>query len=379
MKNFKIFFKAKWEFFPPKKRALLIYDGNNNPFSELMNRYDFNILYTRGEKLNLTILILCFFKKKFNSNNYIKEYLRFAKPKLVLTFIDNNPKFYGIHKYGSFKTAFVQNGIRTKFSDIFSDKYKVIVNKKNKKNFKVDFMFVFNSKIGKLYNSFIKGNAISIGSFKNNLSKINNKKENKILIISTFRDYKKDRLVDDGINWGEFTKNDDFFVKWLVCFANKYKIKIDVLGRYSLSQTKKEFTYFKKFFGKNNFNFIENDIKKSSHKVIDKYKYCFTIDSTLGIENLVRGGRVGFFSNRSNKYPIISRKFGWMEKFKKKGLFWTYENDKKELERIFKTVVFSDQKKWNSLTKKYQKNIMSYDFNNVKFNKIVNKILNKYK
>ena len=52
MKNFKIFFKAKWEFFPPKKRALLIYDGNNNPFSELMNRYDFNILYTRGEKLN---------------------------------------------------------------------------------------------------------------------------------------------------------------------------------------------------------------------------------------------------------------------------------------------------------------------------------------
>ena len=26
MKNFKIFFKAKWEFFPPKKKALLIYE-----------------------------------------------------------------------------------------------------------------------------------------------------------------------------------------------------------------------------------------------------------------------------------------------------------------------------------------------------------------
>ena len=292
---------------------------------------------------------------------------------MVLTFIDNNPKFYSLHRLGNFKTVFVQNGLRSKISDIFAN--KLVTNRKNKKRFKVDYMFVFNSSIGKLYNSFISGKFISIGSFKNNKFKLSkSKKKNKIIVISTFRDHDKNRLIGNDISWGEFTKNDKFFLNWLITFAKKYQIQIDVLGRYSLSKNDKEYIYFKSFFKNYKFSYIDNYKNRDTYGILDNYNFAFTIDSTLGIECLSRGGRVGFFCNRLNKIPIISRKFGWMENFEDKGPFWTYKNSYNELERIFKTVVFSKKDKWKSISKKYKEKIMVYDVNNEKFKTILRRI-----
>lgn len=376
MKKLKIFLMAKWEFFMPERKKVLIYDGNNNPFSNYFKRNDYNVLYTRGERIIIPLLLKCLIKNKFNVDGYISEFISYTKPKLIITFIDNVPKFYALHKIGKFKTIFVQNGLRSKFSDIFAN--KDIINKKNKKNFKVDYMFVFNSKIGSIYNSFIKGKTIPIGSFNNNNNKINNiKKKYKILLISTFREHKRNRLTHKKITWGEFTKNDKNFVEWLIAVASKYKIPIDVLGRYPLNKNgaNQEFEYFKKIFKNNSFSYKENFYGRNTYSILDKYKFCFTIDSTLGIESLARGGRVGFFSNRGERLPIVTRKFGWMEGFNKRGPFWTYKNDKKELERIFKTVILSKNKTWKLISNQYRSKIMPFDPLNKKFKSIIKNII----
>ena len=339
MNKFKIFLAAKWDLFLKKRKNFLIFDGNNIPFFEYISKKQTNILFTRGEKLNLYILFQCFIKKKFNVDGYISEFIKFACPKVILTFIDNNPKFYTLYKYGNFKTIFVQNGLRSKVSDIFAN--KIITNNKNKKNFKVDFMFVFNKTIGKLYNSFVSGKVLRIGSFNNNKFRIlKNKKKSKILIISTYRDYDKIKLINKNVSWGQFTKNDRYFVEWLILLAKKYKLEVDVLGRYSLHKNNKEYLYFKNFFKSFKFNYISNYFNRNTYNILDSYKFSFTMNSTLGIECLARGGRIGFFCNRSNKIPTISRKFGWMENFSRKGPFWTYENTFQEFNRIFHKVVF---------------------------------------
>ena len=144
-------------------------------FLTIFAKINLTFFSLEGEKLNLFILFKCFIKNKLNFDGYVNEFIKASQPKVVLTFIDNNPKFYSLHSLGNFKTVFVQNGFRSKISDIFAD--KLVTNSINKKRFKVDYMFVFNSTIGKLYNSFISGKYISIGSYKNNKFKLSKKKK----------------------------------------------------------------------------------------------------------------------------------------------------------------------------------------------------------
>ena len=369
MRYLKVFLQTKWIFNPPKKKDVLVFDGNNNPFEKYISKKKLGVLYSRGEKLNIFILIRCVLKNKFSVNGYFKEYIEYVNPKLIITFIDNSVKFYELKKMTKCKTAFIQNGLRSEVSDIFSKK---MLKKIKNKDLKVDHMFVFNKIIGKRYNSFIKGSFHEIGSFNNNSKKISrSKKKEEILLISTFRNYDKSKTIDNNTTWGEFSKNDNTFIKYLITQAEKDNIKINVLGRYSLKNNKSEFEYFKYFFKKKEFGFIDNYKGRDPYKLIDAYKYSFTIDSTLGIENLSRGGRTGFFCNRPNKYPFISRKFGWMEGFANKGPFWTYSDKESEFIRVYKNVIFKNLIYWKNIKKKYTSKIMPYDDKNKIFTNFI--------
>ena len=61
MSLIKIFLNSKWDLIRIKKRKFLLVDGNYNPFTKYYDKKDFNILYTRGEKINIRILIKCIF------------------------------------------------------------------------------------------------------------------------------------------------------------------------------------------------------------------------------------------------------------------------------------------------------------------------------
>ena len=375
MKYLKVFFKAEWIFTSPEKKDILVFDGTNNPFHKYISKKRSGVLYSRGEKLNIFILLKCLIKNKFSVNGYLKEYIEHVNPKLIITFIDNSEKFYELKKMTKCKTAFIQSGIRSEVSDIFSKK---ILKKIKNKDLQVDHMFVFNEVVGKRYNSFIKGSFHEIGSFNNNSKKINTlKKKEEILLISTFRNYDKTKTIDNNITWGEFSKNDNTFIKYLITQAEKDNIKINILGRYSLTNSEYEFEYFKYFFKKKKFRFIDNYKGRDTYKLIDTYKYSFTIDSTLGIENLSRGGRTGFFCNRPNKYPMISRKFGWMEGFANKGPFWTYSNKENEFIRIYKNVIYKNFNYWKNMKKKYTSKIMPYDDKNKIFTTFIKSSIKK--
>ena len=83
--------KTKFQIQRPKISDILIFDyvGADN-FAKYLKNYNYDILHTRGEKINLYVALKCLFNFKLNFENYIKYYIKISKAKIVITFIDNN-------------------------------------------------------------------------------------------------------------------------------------------------------------------------------------------------------------------------------------------------------------------------------------------------
>ena len=360
-----VFFSKK-VFLLPKKKEILIFDqtGSHN-FFKYLKRYNYSILRTRYEELNIPIFFKTFFQFKFNYQSYLINYINCVNPKLILTYMDNNPRFYKLKKEdSSFKTVFVQYGIRSSFNDIFALKSKL-----KKRDNKVDKMFLANKTICKKYSSFVNGQTIPIGYFKNNMVKIlKTKKKKEILYISVFRNYKNSQRIFKNVTYGDFFSNDSFFFKWLEKYCLQNKLKINILAR---SDNNKNFLnekkYFEQFFSSPNIIF-EN---KNPYKHLDKYEYIITNDSTLGIENLARGGKACFVCNAPNKFPLNTRKFGFTEGLKKNGPFWTRENNSRQFKKVLDYLIKSKRKSW----KKYVDKVVMRDKNNKIFQECINNIL----
>ena len=362
---------SKWVLKKPKERPMLIIDGINNPFSLYFDVKQYNIFYRRFEEINFYIIYKCLIDLNLSAQNYLKNFIKYSKPKILITSIDNYASFYQYSKNFGIKTAFVQYGNRTYYKDVFSD--KTINNQKNKSKFFVDYMFVFNKKIGEIYKNFINGNIIEIGSFRNNFKKYNNKKKKEVLFISGFRGK---NLIDYYENNPKniFYKNDKKLIKWIYEESKKNKLKFNILGK-SAKYNDDEEKFFTKILDTKKINFFMNFAKRNTYKILNNYKYVFVIESTLAIENLANSGRTGFFFNRPNKFPITSRSFGYMEKLKPNGKFWMTGEDKREFSRVFNFVINATNKEWNNETKNIKKIVMPVDLGNKKFLRIINSIL----
>tara|TARA_B100000242_G_scaffold119181_1_gene83433 strand:+ start:777 stop:1934 length:1158 start_codon:yes stop_codon:yes gene_type:complete len=374
------FFKAKWIFQKPKKCQILGFNNlafertNSKLFKKYLVNIGFEIIHTNFEKINFFILLKCLINLKVNPQEYYKHYINESDPKIVLSLIDNSKKFWMIRKNIKAKTIFIQPGIRCHF---FADDFyrKNFTKKKKQRKYTVDFMFVINDTYGKKYSSFIKGKTISIGSFKNNFEKKTTKRRlREICFISSFRALEESQIYASNLTWGFYNKNFKFFLKWLSEYSTKNNLKINIIGKNFNNQGIKEKNFYNKNLDGIKFNYFPAHNKRKTYKLLDRFEYVFTIDSTLGLENLARGGRTGFIGNTPNIYPLSTRKFGWNENLPKNGKFWTSENNFKEFQRIFDFVTKGKKKEWIKEFSKIKK-IIKFDEKNKTFFNIINKIL----
>lgn len=365
--------KAKLKFLPPKKRKILIFDGISNPFHKYLKKKDYNILYRRGEELNLFIILNCILKLSLKSKTYYKLFIKYSNPKIILTAIDNSMVFYQLKSITKIPTISIQNTQRTYMDDL-----TFIKKVSKKKSFSVDYMLTFNERTSKDYQKYIFGNKIVLGSFLSNSEQIKNKKsEKKMLLISTHKPDHISKKNDKKLR--DFYKNDDEVIKQIHFFCEKNQIPLCILGR---NISNKNIELEKEYFARltsNKVKFLHNFRGRKNFEIMDKFKYLIAIEGTLGIENLSRGGRSGFIFNRPNNKEYMSRRYGALEGLKRKGPFWTSYNDKKEFIRVCKYLVFASEKSWKHSRKKYASKVMTHDKNNKKFLNIINKILNENK
>ena len=375
-------FLSKWIFSLPKEKKILVIDGALNPFSSYFKKNEMNILYRRGEEINISILFLCLIKFEISGLGYYKQYIKLAKPKIILSAIDVYPNFYLLSKITKVKTAFYQRGRLSYMAGVLFN--KSINNKNNKKKFHVDYIFTQNKCAAKLYNSFTSGKTVCIGSFANNIKKRKIKrKKREVLYISTYKPHNdyvpkiKEKKNITNKPGESFYKYDELVIKTLNELSNKNNLNFTVLGRNTGENLKNEKKYFNNVI-KSKYNFITRSKNKTSNDIMDEFEYVFTDFSTLGVENLSKGGKTGFIFAKPDIYSWHTVRIGGLENFNSQGPFWTTvkKNNKKEFTRVFNFVVKSNTNTWKKAGRKYTAQLMEYDPGNKMFLKIIKKVIN---
>jgi len=374
---FNFFFKGSYKFNVPKKNDVLIFDSVGSEYIyEYLYDYDFSVLETRGEVINIYVLIMSVLKIKLFLSNPIKSYLfsyiKCVSPKLVITFIDNSRIFYEISSYfPDIKTIFIQNGIR---DEVF---FHILP---TKKTFKVDHMLVINRAFGELYKKKIAGRTEVIGYFKSNFYEINKKNNNNqyVLFISQYENKVNSKIKNlylknrNPFEWCETLQNEIKLIQLIDLWCKQNSIKLVVAGR-EVEYIDEEYDYYKKYLKLSDWDFT-NTSKKNGYDQVDKAEVVVTLDSTLGYESLARGNKTLFFVTREYEEQILYP-FGWPIKMDSDGFFWTTHSDKKEFDRIMNQIFNLGKPHWKKLLGKLNADLFIEDSGNMKFKLLLKNIL----
>lgn len=359
----------------PKRSPVLIFDNSGSHlFLKYFNQEDVDILYVRNEQINLYVLIKTIFSGKLNSLAYFNQYIKYVKPKVVLTFIDNNNFFYKLkNNYDSAKYIVVQNSIR----DGGSNEY-AINNPSECTDFLADFSFCFNREVGSRYSRSLKCQSIVIGSFKNNIiNKFDNKIKDfkRLIFISQYRETDKySNLMYTTIDGNKILKQDfyapdEILIAKLKDFCKLNNLELAIAGS-TFSEKGNEYKFYQNVLGDEGWNFFPRtkDIFSSYYQVFSS-KYIVCLESTLGYEALTRGKRVAFFPCRKKFIDAKGRNFD--AAFESKGEFWTDDISQDEFDRVMKNITETNDNAWQKILNKHLTKIIEYDSGNRKFIKLM--------
>lgn len=365
--------KAKYVLTLPKKNVFLIFDRNSTKvLKKTFPKKKFFTLDTRYETINLPILFKTFLGLKFSYRSYIVKFIEYINPKVLITLIDNNKFFFKI-KLKNGKKVLIQNSRRGQLVDLFGD----INNSEKKEGYKVDYMFVQNKHIGKLYNKFIEGRIIPFGNIRSNNERIVKiKKRYDLIYISTGRYDLGDNYILGDIKKKKIYEKEIELLKLIKEFCQKNKIKLFILGKDI--DFIKEKKYYQNVLGEKNFHFIRNFKNRKTYKIVDNCNMIVGMDSTLIYEAFSRGAKCFFASFRFRlNFHIKSTAFPWPQKLPSRGKFWINYFDKRKVYQSLMEVYFLKKKQWYKVSQKFKNDVMPYDANNTILKKYLEPLLSK--
>jgi surface carbohydrate biosynthesis protein len=367
-----LFYQIKKKFF--ENYNLILFGESDEISKKLLGDINYyhikDIKYNSYKNINFFFLIKIFFSLKSLKAlikdgifvSYLVSVISFYKPKLFLTFIDNNIKFYYLKKYfNTVKFVAIQNGARHKLYDLFG--HPDI----KKKNLSCDAIFVFGGDIKKMYKRYISANFYTVGCYRNNLFKIQKiKKKRTIVFISQFRNHDENSYInhfgEKVITWRQFNKIIYEVLPIILDFSFKNNLKLLILGCYKPWQI--EYDYYKKILNKtSHWQFIKAESYKKSYFTIDSSELVVNIWSTLGYESLSRSNKTCFLRSK-NFGSFDDRNFGWPGKYNERGRFFTNEINKKKIYSILNYLKNVSNNDWLIQCNKYKKDIMKYEYGN---------------
>jgi len=357
----------KFIFKKPKKNNILIFDRVGlNVFKLFFYDSQFEVLDRRKESINVYIILITIFNdglKDFKTN-YFKNYLMTVNPKIVLTFIDNNFRFFLLKKhYPKAKYICIQNGIRDE--NFFKELKKYY---DFNKNLEIDYFFIFNKIMKKKLLPYIKSKYYETGSIKNNFyfrkKNIKHKYKKYITFITQTTSF--------------FRPIEVIVFKELQKFCSQKKINLVFLEKKKSDIFNEDF--FRNKFGPEKWIYEKYKNMQNTYEIINQSFMVIFIDSTLGYEALSKGIRVACFPYKSlNKNfrknnihnNLLPNKFGYPGNFANKGPFWSNYANKDMIIPLLNKVYNYKHNQWKNIFNQYSSLIMKYDSKN----KIIKKVL----
>ena len=371
-----LFWRSKKAWRKPGKGKVLIFDrAGSEIFLSYLDPKNVEIVDRRQEKINYYVLFKCLLRWRLSFLNYNFEYLKCVKPKVALTFIDNDSSFFLLKdQQKDLITVSVQNGLLRDMGNVFgfSKKHPRLRNKH-----KSDYMLVFGDASGREYAKYIEGNTIPIGSFRNNFYQTNTQKAAKsVLFLSQYRAHSN-------------AKSPPFFTdnKWITHqqFFSAEKVLLPLLQKYCLknelelkicmsSDTEHERNYFRALLRSETCELLPRINSFSSYENVDAAGFVVFTESTLGYEALALGKKTAAFALRGKLLGIVSRNFGWPADLPDKGPFWTNYADEREVKRVMDYITSVNDEEWGQIRQRYVSELMEYDPGNTRFLKLMREI-----
>ncbi len=305
--------------------------------------------------------------------NEIKNY----KPKFVITTTDNDLRFYLLKQYfdKNIKFIAIQNGIRSKFLDMFDNPLL----KSQKENLTADYYLSFGNNIKNILNKYIRTKVISIGSFKSNFV-ITKKKfssysqKNCILYISTFRNRSKIEILGRSLNnqivyYKNLLNEEIILIKQLKKYCLKYNLKLSIAGS-SLSSSNNEIKFYKNILSNCKWKFYKREDIFSNYRLLDQFEIIVTNGSTLGYEALGRNKKVAFFFRNFSPYKK-DWLYGWPDQRLPKGFFYSNSLIENEISRVLNNLRNVKNSKWRSILLREKNRYMHFYIGNNKLKDIL--------
>jgi surface carbohydrate biosynthesis protein len=368
--------RLRWRFKKPKQRDVLLYFKTGaDVISPYFKPNEFQVLDLRESEVNIPIAIRCLLTGNLSAENYARQFIKVAKPKLILTFIDNFPPYYLLkNEFPRIKVWLIQNGVRSDRGDLFG----LLKATSPRSIYKVDKMYVFGTAIGKKYLDYISGETVVHGSLKNNLVPISPPKKNTVAYISTYRPGQKRSFVvpesqpEQPITYEQIVTQRERVILWLAKYCAENNLKLTIVGKDEDPQREKN--YYRSLLKNYKFEFVARRQASSSYDAIDKSEFVVFTSSTLGYESLARGKRTAALMLDAEIIGAEALKFGWPAKLQDDGPFWTHQLNEVRLDEIMDFLREVGDAEWDKIRTQTIKDVIVFDPDNSKFRESVDQI-----
>jgi surface carbohydrate biosynthesis protein len=311
--------------------------------------------------------MLCLFNIFFSINSiralfidnlkisYLVSYINLLSPKILITSIDNDKKFYQLKKYFyHIKFISFQNGFRRKTNDFFEHTDK-------SENLLCDYFYAWGHKIASEYKKFIKAKYIIFGSLKTyfiNKDFFYKKKKPLIYISQTKKSfyYLKN---ENQFNVPAYFRYEKKLLRLLCQYCFSKNITLTILNR---TDSKNEIKYFKKILTcKFKFIKIKDFSRIKKYKILGDYQLAVTIMSSLGLENFSLGRKTVFFPPTicKNINPFNDIDISWPGKTENNDLFFFRNPNLKSMSSLLDNAFKISIHDWKTRIAKFNKIIIA--------------------
>jgi len=368
--------RLKCRFKKPKRRdVLLFFKTGVEVIAPYFEPNQFQVLDLRESEVNIAIAIRCLLTGDLSSDNYAREFIKAAKPKLIVTFIDNYPPYYLLKdEFPNIEVWLIQNGVRSDRGDLFG----LLKATSSSRTNQVDKMFVFGTAIGKKYLEYISGETVIHGSFKNNLVTILPPKKNSVAYISTYRPSQRRSFVvpesrpELPITYEQIVIQREKAILWLAKYCAENNLELTIVGKDESPQ--REENYYRSLLKNHKFDFVARRQTSSSYEAIDRSEYVVFTSSTLGYESLARGKRTAALMLDAEIISSEALRFGWPAQLQDDGPFWTHQLSEIRLREIMDFLREVDDTEWDKIRTQTIKDVIVFDSDNSKFRESVDQI-----
>ena len=345
----------------------------------------------------LSILMRSALRRLPNWIGYAVTLIQQNRARVVITGLDTNPYFYFLkHFLPEVQFISIQNGIRGSVAnpgalDFWSQ--LSMISELTNKNPIVDYLLTFGDAHSDLYDQYITGAKIPIGSIGNNnfvfdeVRHLGVRAEG-LSLISIFDGKPYSELFEDGyltsskqlgksqVSARDYYRDHMKLARVLAMYCREQSIDFYILGK-----REEDFKWEQEFFRRAcqglPYKLLHRPMNESSISSALRANLTISHGSTLGYELFSRGHNVGFV-NRSVDLddPLFGHQFfyGYPDKYSNEGDFWTSDNSLQGIAKLVMRVV-NGVRSSSPFAELHNQRLMRFDPRNVGFTSLLSSLL----